>query len=66
MTTTPKIEPLAYSPNNAGHRIGISTRAVYSHIASGDLRSFKVGKRRLIPDSELQSFVRRAMAKATL
>jgi excisionase family DNA binding protein len=61
---TSKIEPLAHSPDRAAQRLGISTRAVYTHIATGELRSFKDGKRRLIPDAELQRFVQRKMAQA--
>lgn len=61
---TTKVEPLAHSPDRAAQRLGISTRAVYMHIASGELRSFKDGKRRLIPDAELQRFVQRKMAEA--
>jgi excisionase family DNA binding protein len=60
----PAVEPLAHSPPRAAQRLGISTRAVYSHIATGELRSFKDGKRRLIPDTELQRFVARRMAAA--
>ncbi len=59
-----KISPLAHSPDRAAQRLGISTRAVYTHIATGELRSFKDGKRRLIPDTELQGFVVRKMAEA--
>lgn len=55
------IEPLAHSPDRAAQRLGISTRAVYTHIATGELRSFKDGKRRLIPDTELQRYVQRKM-----
>jgi excisionase family DNA binding protein len=64
MESASKIEPLAHSPDRAAQRLGISTRAVYMHIASGELRSFKDGKRRLIPDLELQRFVQRRMAAA--
>lgn len=64
MTDKPIIEPLAHSPDRAAQRLGISTRAVYTHIGSGELRSFKDGKRRLIPDTELQRFVQRKMAEA--
>ena len=64
MTDTPKLEPLAHSPDRAAQRLGISTRAIYTHIATGELRSFKDGKRRLIPDVELQRFVARKMAEA--
>lgn len=64
MESTSKFDPLAHSPDRAAQRLGISTRAVYLHIASGELRSFKDGKRRLIPDTELQRFVLRKMAAA--
>ena len=64
MNDTQKLEPLAHSPDRAAQRLGISTRAVYTHIATGELRSFKDGKRRLIPDTELQSYVQRKMAEA--
>jgi len=57
-------EPLAHSPDRAAQRLGISTRAIYTHIATGELRSFKDGKRRLIPETELRSFVTRKMAAA--
>ncbi len=60
----PIFEPLAHSPERAAQRLGLSTRAVYMHIAKGELRSFKDGKRRLIPDVELQRFVQRKMAEA--
>lgn len=59
------IEPLAHSPDRAAQRLGISTRAVYTHIATGELRSFKDGKRRLIPDTELQRYVQRKMDEST-
>lgn len=59
-----QFEPLAHSPDKAAIRIGESTRAVYTHIATGELRSYKVGKRRLIPESELQSYVQRRMSEA--
>lgn len=64
MSDTPKVEPLAHSPERAAQRLGISTRAVYTHIATGELRSFKAGKRRLIPDTECQRFIARRMAEA--
>lgn len=63
-TTTPAPEPLAHSPESAARRIGTNTRAVYILIASGELRSFKLGKRRLIPDSECQRLVRRKLTEA--
>jgi len=60
-----QLEPLAHSPDRAAQRIGISTRAIYSAIATGELRSFKIGKRRLITETELQSLVQRKMNEAS-
>jgi excisionase family DNA binding protein len=66
MTNTDTLTaPLAHSPDSAARRIGVPVRAIYTAIATGDLRSFKFGKRRLIPDTELQRFVDRRMAEAT-
>ena len=64
MHDSPKPEPLALSPDRAAIRLGISTRSVYKHISDGELRSYKDGKRRLIPESELQRFVKRKLAEA--
>ena len=64
MENAPNTDPLAHSPENAAKRIGTNTRAVYALIAAGELRSFKLGKRRLIPDSECQRLVRRKLLEA--
>jgi excisionase family DNA binding protein len=54
-------QPLVHSPENAARRLGVSVRKIYDLITSGEIRSCKVGKRRLIPESELQSFVQRKL-----
>lgn len=59
-----KIDALAHSPDAAARRLGVSTRSVYCLIAAGELRSFKLGKRRLVPDTELQALVQRRLAEA--
>lgn len=64
MKDSTQLEPLAHSPDRAAQRIGISTRAIYTAIATGELRSFKIGKRRLITETELQGLVQRKMAQA--
>ena len=64
VTDTPKVEPLAHSPARASQRIGIPERAVYAHIATGELLSFKIGKRRLITDEECKRLVQRREAQA--
>lgn len=57
-------EPLAHSPESAARRIGTNTRAIYTLLATGELRSIKLGKRRLIPDAELQRLLARKLAEA--
>lgn len=57
-------EPLAHSPESAARRLGTNTRAVYTLLAAGELRSIKLGKRRLIPDTELQRLLARKLAEA--
>jgi excisionase family DNA binding protein len=42
-------EPLVDSINDAAVRLGLSRTTLYELMASGQLRSIKVGKRRLIP-----------------
>ena len=64
MKDSNQLDPLAHSPDRAAQRIGISTRAIYTAIATGELRSFKIGKRRLITETELQGLVQRKMAQA--
>lgn len=63
-TDTVPLEPLAHSPDSAAKRLGTNTRAVYTLIASGELRTFKLGKRRLVPDTELQRLMQRKLAEA--
>ena len=64
MSEKTTLPPLAHSPDHAAQRIGIPTRAIYTAIASGELRSFKIGKRRLITDEECQRLVQRRQAQA--
>lgn len=59
-----QLQPLAHSPDRAAIRIGKSTRSIYELIATGEIRSYKDGKRRLIPDTELQAYVQRKMEQA--
>jgi excisionase family DNA binding protein len=64
MSMTSTIQPIAFSPKGASQRVGISVRGVYTLIALGELRSFKVGKRRLIPASELTRFIEMKLREA--
>jgi excisionase family DNA binding protein len=44
--------------------LGISERQIWKLLAAEEIRSFKIGKRRLIPRTEIQRFVDRKMAEA--
>jgi excisionase family DNA binding protein len=56
--------PIAHSPDAAAERLGVPVRKVYHLLAAGELKSFKVGRSRLIPDAELHRLVERKMAEA--
>lgn len=65
MDEAQELNPLSHSPAGAAKRIGnTSERTVYDLIASGELKSFKVGKRRHIPDTECLRYIERQLAKA--
>lgn len=49
--------PLAVSPADAARLIGLGRTRLYEEIRSGKLRSFKLGKRRLIPITALQEWI---------
>jgi excisionase family DNA binding protein len=51
------VEPRLLSPAKAGRALGISESAVYRLIREDQLRSFKVGRRRLIPTVALDEYV---------
>lgn len=53
--------PLAHTVPDACQRLGLSRTTLYELIAHGEIRSFKVGARTLIPESELQRFVAEKM-----
>ncbi|MEO8564639.1 MAG: hypothetical protein ABI601_21370 [bacterium] len=58
-----KTASLTHSPDRAARRIGLPLRSIYALIATGDLRSFKVGKRRCITEAECLRFVGHMEAK---
>jgi excisionase family DNA binding protein len=55
-----QISPLSVSVEDAARIVGYSRSGVYELIASGDLKAFKVGRRRLILMTELKAWVERA------
>lgn len=59
------VEPLGWSPSQAGKRLGnISVRAVYQLISDGELRSIKIGRRRIVPDAECVGLMARKLKAA--
>lgn len=48
---------IAASPAEAARRLGVSRATIYGLLEHGQLRSVKVGRRRLIPVSELHRLV---------
>jgi excisionase family DNA binding protein len=58
-----QIPPLSLSVEDAARVVGYSRSGVYELIASGELKAFKLGRRRLILMAELKAWIERA-AKA--
>lgn len=49
--------PLAYSPDTAAKLLGIGRSAMYAALKDGTIRKIKLGRRTLIPATELQRFL---------
>lgn len=60
----PKNPPLASTVDDASKRLGIGRSKLYQLIREGQLRSFKIGVRTMIAESELQRFVSKCMEAA--
>lgn len=45
--------PLAHSVTAACERLGVGKTTIYELIAAGELRPFKIGRKTLIPESDL-------------
>jgi excisionase family DNA binding protein len=57
MTTDRPAQPLAVSPRKAARYLDVGHDAIYQLLGQGRLRSVKLGRRRLIPLSELERFL---------
>lgn len=55
-----QIVPLSVSVEDAARIVGYSRSGVYELIAAGDLKAFKLGRRRLILMTELKAWIERA------
>jgi len=49
--------PLAHSIPAACERLGIGKTTIYELIKAGDIRPFKIGRKTLIPESDLLSLI---------
>lgn len=59
-TSAPIFNPVAV----ACQRLGIGRTLLYEELAAGNIKTVKVGRRRLIPESELQRYVAAKLAEA--
>lgn len=53
------MEKLLYTTEEAKHLVSLSTTGLYKAIANGDLRSFKLGRKRLFHAQDLKDYVER-------
>lgn len=58
-----RTRPLVVRVSEAAKMLSLSQSALYGLLMSGDLKSFEVGKRRLIPVRALEEFVARRMSE---
>lgn len=56
--------PLARTIPDACKLLSLSRTTIYQLIADGQIRSFKVGSRTLIPDEDLRKFVENKLGVA--
>jgi excisionase family DNA binding protein len=60
MNQAEQFTPLSVSVEDAARIVGYSRSGVYELIAIGDLKAFKLGRRRLILMTELKAWIERA------
>ncbi|WP_149088408.1 helix-turn-helix domain-containing protein [Pseudomonas prosekii] len=57
--------PLSVSVEDAARIVGHSRSGIYELIAAGDIKAFKLGRRRLILMTELKAWIERAAKAST-
>jgi excisionase family DNA binding protein len=57
MSSNPSLKPLAVSPREAARLMGVSRSRVYELLNSGELPSYKDGRRRLILVSDIETWL---------
>lgn len=60
----PASEPLLIGVHDAARRLGCGRDSAYELIRTGRLRALKIGRRILVPRSELDAFVQRELGYA--
>lgn len=60
MSQLAALPPLSVSVEEAARMTGYSRSGIYEVMANGDLKAFKLGKRRLILVAELKAWIERA------
>ncbi|MBN3965826.1 helix-turn-helix domain-containing protein [Pseudomonas gregormendelii] len=65
MSQAEQISPLSVSVEDAARIVGFSRSGIYELIASGELRAFKLGRRRLILMTELKTWIERIARENT-
>jgi len=53
-------DPITVNVATAARLVGVSRAALYPLVMSGDIPSFKVGRRRLVPVAGLEAWAARA------
>ena len=59
-TTTAPAAALTANPDRAAERLGLGRTKTYELIRTGELRSLKVGRRRLVPLEAIDEFLRQS------
>ncbi|MGK9274150.1 helix-turn-helix domain-containing protein [Williamsia muralis] len=53
-----------YTVKEAASMTGLSRASIYNRLSAGDIRSVKVGSRRLFPDTAIDEFIERLEKQA--
>ncbi|MGH1575732.1 helix-turn-helix domain-containing protein [Planktotalea sp.] len=56
-TAKPTMPPIAVAPNEAARLAGVGRTTLYAALAKGDLKSLKIGTRRLIKVSAIHEWL---------
>ncbi|MCR6699708.1 MAG: helix-turn-helix domain-containing protein [Dokdonella sp.] len=56
--------PLAHTIPSAARMLGIGRTSLYELMQRGELKTIRIGTRRLVPDSELHRYVASLMKEA--